>query len=163
METGKIHIKLSPLPYSKRRRSIFNSTILLYTIVLVAAGIYTDLKGFGLTATFLFVLFLLDYSRRLRWVRFLLERLETNSLGVKLTYYDKDNLVSTTIPWNKLSVTKGSTFSKNPTKSITFRNGESVIASFYATDNFDNEEIEVLYQKIERTTSANATLVHGLP
>lgn len=148
METDNINIKLTPLPYYKRQGNTLKWTLLLYLIVLIVAGLNTDLNAFLLTTTFLSVL-LLDYSRRLRWVRYSLESLDTNSSGVNLTYYDKDNLVSTTIPWNKLSVTTGATFSRNPIKSITFRNDLDVIASFYATDNFDNEKIEDLYRKIE--------------
>jgi hypothetical protein len=122
----------------------------MYLVILLVAGLNTDLDGFLLTTTFLFLLFLLDYPRRLRWVRFSLKSLDTNSFGVNLTYHDKDNLISTTIPWNKLNVTIGSTFSKNPTKFIAFKNDLEDMVAFYATDNFDNAKIENLYQKLKK-------------
>lgn len=150
MEKDNIYIKLTPLPYKKRQGHILKWTLLMYLFILLVAALNTDLNGFLLTTTFLFVLFLFDYSRRLRWVRFSIKSLDTDSFGVNLTYYDKDNLIFTTIPWNKLNVTKGSTFSKNPTKFIALKNGLEVIASFYATENFDNGKIENLYQNLKR-------------
>lgn len=156
MEIDTISIKLTSLPYNQRQRRIFKWTLALYLIILIVAGLNTDLNGFLITVTFLSPLFIADYSRRLRWVRFSLDSLDANYSGVKLTYRDKDNLLSAIIPWNKLTVTKGVTFTKNPTKSISFKYDIDVIASFYATDNFDNEKIDDLYDRIEKMKLANA-------
>ncbi|MES2593364.1 MAG: hypothetical protein V4608_15885 [Bacteroidota bacterium] len=156
MENERININLSPQPYQKRQQGILSWTFLLYLIILIAAGLNTSLNGFMLTTLFLGFLFVLDYSRRLRWVKYALENLDTDQSGVKLKYYDKEKLLSTTIPWEKLSMTTGTTFTKNPKKLIAFKNEKNTIASFYATDNFDNEKIEDLYKKIKTLKLANA-------
>ncbi|MEQ1666154.1 MAG: hypothetical protein ABL927_12350 [Bdellovibrionales bacterium] len=150
MEDHNINIKLTSLPYEKRKGSIFRWTLLPYLIILIVVGFNTDYDGFVSMSGFLLLLFLLDFFRRERWIRYSLESLETDSSGINLIYLDKDNLLSTSIPWEKLSVTMGSTFTNSPRKLISFKTDSNIVASFYATDNFDNEKIKDLYHRIKK-------------
>jgi hypothetical protein len=89
-------------------------------------------------------------------VRYSLESLEADISGISLTYQDKDRKLSMTIPWKKLSVSKGCTFSHSIRKIISFKTEMTLIASFYATDNFNNDKIDDLYLKIKEIQQSNA-------
>jgi len=156
MTSDHINIKLTHQPYQKRVRSIFSWTFLLYLTIAVVAGLSTNIDGFMLTILFLALLFILDYYRRLRWVKFIMDTLETNSAGIKLSYYDKDSLISTTISWDNLKVSKGTTFTRNPIKLISIKNGQDNVASFYGNTNIDNNKIDELYRKLTELKTASA-------
>jgi hypothetical protein len=91
------------------------------------------------------------------WVKYTISSLETNSAGVKLIYYEKNNLLTLTIPWNKLEISKGSTFTKSASRSITIKNDSFKIASFYADSaaGISNNEINELYNNLEALKLAN--------
>jgi hypothetical protein len=90
-------------------------------------------------------------------VKYTISSLETNSAGVKLIYYEKNNLLTLTIPWNKLEISKGSTFTKSASRSITIKNDSFKIASFYADSaaGISNNEINELYNNLEALKLAN--------
>lgn len=155
MKDDKIDIKLTSVPYPERKKDIFKWTLLPYIIIIIVVGISTDLNGMLLTTGFMFLLFILDYLRRLRWVRYSLESLEADISGISLTYQDKASILSMTIPWKKLSVSRGYTFSHSPRKTISFRTEMTLVASFYATDNFNNDKIDDLYLKIQKIQVSN--------
>jgi hypothetical protein len=103
-------------------------------------------------------LFILDYSRRLSWIKYALDKIITDSKGVSLVYYEKDKLVTADILWNDLKVNKSSTFTKNSTRNISIINDSTTIASFYAdTDNgIDNNKILELYNNLQTLKTAYA-------
>ena len=156
MEDDKINIKLTSIPYPERKKDILKWTLLPYIIIIIVVGLSTDLNGLLLITGFLLLLFILDYLRRLRWVRYSLESLEADFSGISLIYQDKDRILSMTIPWKKISVTRGFTFTHSPRKLISFRTDMTLVASFYATDNFNNDKIDDLYSKIKEFEIANA-------
>lgn len=156
MKDDKIDIKLTSIPYPERKKDLLKWILLPYIFIIIVAGLSTDLNGMLLTTGFMFLLFIIDYLRRLRWVRYSLESLEADISGISLTYQDKDSKLSMTIPWKKLSVSKGFTFSHSPRKIISFRTEMTLIASFYATDNFNNDKIDDLYLKIKEIQQSNA-------
>lgn len=155
MKDDKIDIKLSSIPYPERKKDLLKWILLPYILIIMVAGLSTDLNGMLLTTGFMFLLFIIDYLRRLRWVRYSLESLESDFSGISLTYQDKDSKLSMTIPWKKLSVSRGYTFSHSPRKIISFRTEMKLIASFYATDNFKNDKIDDIYFKIKKNQKSN--------
>jgi len=145
---NNINLKLTPLPYEKRQTSIFRWTLLTYVFFSIVAGLTFDSKYFFGIIPFIFILFLLDYLRRLRWVKYAIHTMQTDLAGIKLSYYEKDNLLSTTITWDKLSISKGSTFTKSSTRLITIKNDSKMVAAFYAdpdTGVDNNKIIEIDY------------------
>lgn len=103
-------------------------------------------------------LFILDYLRRLRWVKYAIQNMQTDISGIKLSYYEKDNLLSTTINWDKLSISKGSTFTKNATRLITIKNDSKMVAAFYADPDtgINNNKIIEIYNNLKALKLANA-------
>ncbi len=143
-----IKINLTSLPYAKRSASVFWWTLIPYLILLFIIGLNTGTNGFIITLVCLIGLFLIDFYRRLSWVSYSLVKLETNDQGIYLQFYEKDELIETLINWENLSLSKGSTFTRNPRNIITFNSDSKFIASFYEMDNFTNEKIVELYESL---------------
>src|SRR6478672_633516 len=99
MADEQINISWTPLSYQKRRTSVFRWTILPYIILAIISGLSSDLGLFLFVLFLLTILFAFDYSRRLKWVRYALLILDTDSVGVRLSYYDYEQLKTTTISW----------------------------------------------------------------
>lgn len=156
MTDDPINISQTPLPYSKRRTSTFRWTLFLYFILAIAAGLSTELGAFLYFIFFLTIIFALDYSRRLNWVQYALVTLDADINGVRLSYYDKAEIKSQTISWDKLKISKGSTFTRGLTRILTIKDGDIKIASFYADDNLDNIKINDLYKNLKDLKTAYA-------
>ncbi|MES2778615.1 MAG: hypothetical protein V4651_01840 [Bacteroidota bacterium] len=153
--TEHLNIKLTYDSYAKRVKSTFGWTTLPYIILAIICMFKTTLNEFLLILVFLVLLFVLDYNRRLRWIRSVISTLETSSTGISLTYFEKDKPYSIVIPWNNLIVTKGSTFTKGPKKYISIKNSTEEIAVFYADTPFENNEIENLFKNLNALKIAN--------
>jgi hypothetical protein len=156
--TENIDIKFKTKTYQDRRRSLFIWTLVLYIFIAILICSSIDLRSAIRVIIFLTVLFILDYSRRLSWIKYALDKIITDSKGVSLVYYEKDKLVTADILWNDLKVNKSSTFTKNSTRNISIINDSTTIASFYAdTDNgIDNNKILELYNNLQTLKTAYA-------
>jgi hypothetical protein len=152
--TDRINISLTPLPYNKRRTSILRWTLLLYIFVAVVFAFSIELGAFLFFLFFLTILFALDYSRRLKWVRYALLSIETDNAGVRLSYYDQEELKSETISWDRFKISKGTTFTRSLKRILTVKDGDNKIASFYADCDLDNVKINELYKKFKDFKSA---------
>ncbi len=148
---NNIKIELTPLPYQKRKTSVFRWTLITYVFFSIVAGLSFDSNSFINIIPFIFALFIFDYLRRLMWVKYALENLKTDPEGIELSYYEKDNLLSATIPWGKLSISKGSTFTKGATRLITIKNDSKMVAAFYADHDsgIDNKKIVEIYNNLK--------------
>jgi hypothetical protein len=155
---NNINLKLTPLPYEKRQKSIFRWTLLTYIFFSIVGGFAIDSKDFFGILPFIFILFLLDYLRRLAWVKYAIESMQTDNAGLKLSYYEKDNLLSTTITWDRLSISKGSTFTKSAARLITIKENSKMVAAFYADPDtgIDNNKIIEVYNNLKTLKLANA-------
>lgn len=156
MTDSKINISLKSIPYKKRRTSIFWWTFLLYVFIAIVIGLSSELGAFLFIMFFLTILFAIDLSRRLKWVRYSLISLDTNEKGLLLSFYDYDELNSVTISWDKLKISRGSTFTNNSKRTITFKDGETEIATFFANSEFDNTKIDELHKKLKGLNAAIA-------
>lgn len=156
MITEPINLKLAPLPYQKRRKSLFRLTLLLYAFFGVICMFASDLNTLFILIPFIAILFMLDYSRRLAWVKYVIESLESDQSGIKLAYCEKHNLLSEVITWDMLTISKGIAFTRSPTRLITIKNGSNKIASFYGDRDagIDNDKLIELYEKLKALKAA---------
>jgi hypothetical protein len=146
----------TPISYNKRRTTSFRWTILLYLIIAAVVGLSNSVGAFLYAVPFLAILFALDYSRRLRWVRFAINEITTDERGITLTYFDKEEFLSAKILWDRFRISKRTTFTRNPTWYITIKNGENKVATFYADDGIDNKKIIDLYKQLTELKTAYA-------
>ena len=154
---NNINITLTPLPYQKRRTSIFRWTLATYIFFSIVAGMAFDSNSFINIIPFILTLFIFDYLRRLRWVKYAIQILRTDTSGIKLSYYEKNNSLSTTIPWDKFSISKSSTFTKSAHRLITIKNDSKIVAAFYADPDIgiDNNKMVEIYNNLKALKLAN--------
>ena len=161
MASQNINFKLKCPPYKDRLLTDFKMSAIIAGIGAACTMFsFGTLDGIIIAAISLGI----SFKNQLKWSFTALESIQTDSIGVHMKFYEKDDLYSATISWEKLEMDKSNSFTITPRRKLQLNEGDENVVAFFGwkkDHDLSNDQVDSLFRQLEELKSGhlqNATI-----